>query len=84
MSMVGGAVVTKNYADVIGIICGGTSLEDVTRVLREMREVCSKPLAAKPNAGIPGPPGQILRFSESSTQRAELSRLGVTPGLGEK
>jgi len=40
-------------ADAIGLICGGTSLEDVTRVLTEMSEVCSKPLVAKPNAGVP-------------------------------
>ena len=37
----------------VGLICGGTSLDDVTKVLEEMRRSCSLPLIAKPNAGIP-------------------------------
>ena len=49
----GAKALAEADADVIGLICGGTSLEDVTRVLKEMREGCSKPLVAKPNAGIP-------------------------------
>ncbi|MFC1885972.1 homocysteine S-methyltransferase family protein [Thermodesulfobacteriota bacterium] len=49
----GAKALAEAGADVIGLVCGGTSLEDVTRVLKEMKEVCSKPLIAKPNAGIP-------------------------------
>jgi 5-methyltetrahydrofolate--homocysteine methyltransferase len=49
----GAKALAEAGADVIGLICGGTSLEDATRVLNEMKEVCSIPLAAKPNAGIP-------------------------------
>lgn len=40
-------------ADVIGLICGGTTLQDATVILQEMRQHCTKPLAARPNAGIP-------------------------------
>ena len=39
--------------DVVGTICGGISYEETTTALGEMREACSKPLAAKPNAGTP-------------------------------
>ncbi len=49
----GAKALAEAGADVIGVVCGGTSLEDVTQILKEMKEVCSKPLVAKPNAGIP-------------------------------
>ena len=39
--------------DVVGTICGGISYEETTAALGEMRAACSKPLAAKPNAGTP-------------------------------
>lgn len=39
--------------DVIGIICGGINYQETTAVLKEIRAACSKPLAAKPNAGTP-------------------------------
>ncbi|MFC1940558.1 homocysteine S-methyltransferase family protein [Chloroflexota bacterium] len=40
-------------ADVIGQTCGGINYEESTAVLKEMRAACSKPLWARPNAGIP-------------------------------
>ena len=39
--------------DIIGMQCGGTSLVEVTAVLKEMGAGCSKYLIAKPNAGKP-------------------------------
>ncbi len=39
--------------DVMGIICGGINYEETTAALKEMREACSMPLAAQPNAGTP-------------------------------
>ena len=40
-------------ADGVGTNCGGTSFQDATEILRQMRENCNLPLVAKPNAGIP-------------------------------
>ncbi len=39
--------------DVVGTMCGDTSYEETTAVLREMGAACSKYLWAKPNAGTP-------------------------------
>jgi len=49
----GARAMVEAGADAVGLVCGGTSLEDVTQVMKEMNEVCAKPLVAKPNAGIP-------------------------------
>jgi len=40
-------------ADVVGHNCGGATLAETTRILREMAEVTTRPLASKPNAGKP-------------------------------
>ncbi len=40
-------------ADIVGTNCGGTSIEDTTKIIQEMREACSCYLVAKPNAGTP-------------------------------
>ena len=40
-------------ADVIGANCGGVSPAQVTDILKEMAQVTTKPLVAKPNAGRP-------------------------------
>ena len=43
----------KMGADVIGVQCGSISYRDTTATLAEIRGACSKPLLAKPNAGVP-------------------------------
>ena len=40
-------------ADVIGANCGSVGPAQVTDILKEMAQVTTKPLVAKPNAGIP-------------------------------
>lgn len=40
-------------ADVIGANCGGVTLQQIARIIREMREHTDVPLLAKPNAGLP-------------------------------
>ena len=40
-------------ADVIGANCGSVSPKEITEVIRQMAQVTTKPLAAKPNAGTP-------------------------------
>ena len=40
-------------ADVIGTLCGGLNYQETTDVLKEMGAACSKPLIARPNAGMP-------------------------------
>ena len=40
-------------ADIIGTMCGGTTYEENTAALKEMRQACSRPLATRPNAGVP-------------------------------
>ena len=40
-------------ADIIGANCGSTTLEQMTSIMKQMRQRCRKPLSAKPNAGLP-------------------------------
>ena len=40
-------------ADVVGLNCGGLSMDDVVDAIKEMQRVTGKPLICKPNAGIP-------------------------------
>ena len=39
--------------DLVGIICGGINYQQTTAILKEMRAVCSKHLAAKPDSDTP-------------------------------
>ena len=66
-------------ADVIGVNCGAGP-EDMTKVLEEMSEATSKPLFAKPNAGIPRLEGDKTIFPENPTGMAE--KMKPLLGLG--
>jgi len=66
-------------ADVIGVNCGAGP-EDMTKVLAEMAEATSKPLFAKPNAGLPRLEGDKTVFPENPAGMAK--KMEPLLGLG--
>ena len=67
-------------ADIIGSICGGINYEETTAVLKEMRTACSKPLAAKPNAGTPELIDGKLVYPTTQEQMAKEAPNWVSAG----
>ncbi len=68
-------------ADVIGANCGAGP-EDIAKILEEMAGATSKPLFAKPNAGVPRLEGDKTIYPEGPTEMAEkmapLKALGIS------
>ncbi|MGB9700986.1 MAG: homocysteine S-methyltransferase family protein [Thermodesulfobacteriota bacterium] len=67
-------------ADVIGANCGRISLAQTTEILKLMKNNCSKPLLAKPNAGSPQLVEGEEKYGAGPHQFAEHVEEWVTAG----
>ena len=70
----------KAGADVIGVNCGSVTPAQITDILREMAEVTTKPLAAKPNAGTPQVSGSEIAYSVSPEEMAGQVPMWIAAG----